>query len=202
MQHELVKLTQTIEWEGLESYFANFYSKVGRSGVRVRTSLMVGLHILKHIYHLSDEEVCKQYIVNPYYQYLCGEEFFQHDLKIERSSMTHWRNRVGSDSLVKLLQESLWVALIKSKALKAKDLKRITIDTIVQEKAVQYPTVAALHYKVIEKLSQAAKDNGIELCQNYIRVGKIVLIKVQCYRHAKQMKRTKKSMNKLKTYLG
>lgn len=33
-------------------------------------------------------------------------------------------------------KESLWVVL-KSKALKAKDLKRITIDTNVQEKAVQ-----------------------------------------------------------------
>ena len=76
--------------------------------------------------------------------------------------MTHQRNRVGSDSLVKLLQESLWVAL-KSKALKAKDLKRVTIDTTVQEKAVQYPTEAALHYKAIEKLSHVAKDNGIEL---------------------------------------
>ena len=125
---------------------------------------MVGLHILKHIYHLSDEVVCDQYIVNPYYQYLCGEELFQHDLKMERLSMTHWRNRVGSDSLVKLLQESLWVAL-KSKALKANDLKRITIDTTVQKKAVQYPTEAALHYKAIEKLGQAARDNGIELRQ-------------------------------------
>ena len=115
MQHELVKLTQTIEWEVLENHFAKFYSTAGRSGIKTR--LMVGLHILKHIYHLSDEVVCEQYIVNPYYQYLCGEEFFQRDLKMERSSMTHWRNRVGSDSLVKLLQESLWVAL-KNKALK------------------------------------------------------------------------------------
>lgn len=74
MQHELIKLTQTIEWDGLESHFAKFYSRVGHSGVK--TLPMVGLHILKHIYHLSDEEVCGQYIVNPYYQYLCGEGFF------------------------------------------------------------------------------------------------------------------------------
>lgn len=33
-------------------------------------------------------------------------------------------------------------------------------------------------------------------------VGKTELIMVQLYRHAKQMKRSKKSMNKLKTYLG
>lgn len=51
--------------------------------------------------------------------------------------MTHWRNRVGSDSLVKLLQGSLWIAL------KSKKLKEITIDTTVQAKAVQYPTAAA-----------------------------------------------------------
>ncbi len=81
-------------------------------------------------------------------------------------------------------------------------MKRITIDTTVQEKAVQYPTEAALHYKAIEKLGQAARNNGIELRQSYIRVGKTALIKVQRYRHAKQMKRAKKSMNKLKTYLG
>ena len=90
----------------------------------------------------------------------------------------------------------------KKQSSKGKRLKEDNIDTTVQEKAVQYPTEAALHYKAIEKLGQAARDNGIELRQSYIRVGKTALIKVQCYRHAKQMKRAKKSMNKLKTYLG
>ena len=97
MQHELVHLTNHIEWEELENHFAKFYSKFGRCGFNTR--LMVGLHILKHIYNLSDDMVCDQYVVNPYYQYFCGEEFFQHELKMERSSMTHWRNRVGGESL-------------------------------------------------------------------------------------------------------
>ena len=141
MQHELVLLAQHIEWEELENHFAKFYSKFGRCGVNTR--LMIGLHILKHIYNLSDEMVCEQYVVNPYYQYFCGEEFFQHELKMERSSMTHWRNRVGGESLTKLLQESLSVAL-NSKALKVRDLKRISVDTTVQEKAIQHPTEAVL----------------------------------------------------------
>ena len=34
MQHELVKLTQTIEWQGLENHFTKFYSTAGRSGVK------------------------------------------------------------------------------------------------------------------------------------------------------------------------
>ena len=71
MQHELVHLTNHIEWEELENHFAKFYSKFGRCGVNTR--LMVGLHILKHIYNLSDDMVCDQYVVNPYYQYFCGE---------------------------------------------------------------------------------------------------------------------------------
>ena len=53
MQHELVLLAHHIEWEELENHFAKFYSKFGRCGVNTR--LMIGLHILKHIYnrHLS-----------------------------------------------------------------------------------------------------------------------------------------------------
>jgi transposase, IS5 family len=50
---------------------------------------MAGLAILKHTYNLSDEMVCEQWIENPYYQYFCGEEFFQHRLPLDRSSMTH-----------------------------------------------------------------------------------------------------------------
>ena len=55
---------------------------------------MAGLAILKHTYNLSDEVVCEQWVENPYYQYFCGEEFFQHRLPLDRSSMTHWRNRM------------------------------------------------------------------------------------------------------------
>jgi IS5 family transposase len=71
---------------------------------------MAGLAILKHTYNLSDEVVCERWIENPYYQYFCGEEFFQHRLPLDRSSMTHWRNRMGEERLQALLQESLAVA--------------------------------------------------------------------------------------------
>ena len=162
---------------------------------------MVGLHILKHTYALSDEEVCDRWVENPYFQYFCGETFFQHDFPIERSSMTHWRKRVGDESLKVLLQESLVLGL-KSKALKPQDLTKITVDTTVQEKAITFPTDAKLHYKAIEKLGEAAKEHGVELRQSYVRVAKETLIMVQRYRHAKQMKRAKKSMRKLHTYLG
>ncbi|MBK8188054.1 MAG: transposase [Cellvibrio sp.] len=50
-------------------------------------------------YQLSDEAVCERWVENPYYQYFCGEEFFQHTFPIQRSSMTHWRKRVGESFL-------------------------------------------------------------------------------------------------------
>lgn len=60
---------------------------------------------------------------NPYYQFFCGEEFFQHRLVLDRSSLIRWRQRMGEERLQALLQESLSVA-VKTKAIKPSDLKR------------------------------------------------------------------------------
>ncbi len=56
---------------------------------------MVGLHYLKHTYNLSDEGVVSQWLENPYWQYFCGNEYFEHDFPIDASSMTRWRKRVS-----------------------------------------------------------------------------------------------------------
>lgn len=55
---------------------------------------MAGLAILKHTFNLSDDAVCTRYLDSPYWQYFCGEEFFQHRLPFDRSSMTRWRQRL------------------------------------------------------------------------------------------------------------
>lgn len=64
MQHELVKLSKAIDWEYLDKANAAYYSKDGRPGVKTR--LIVGLHILKQMYNLSDESVCDRWIYDPY----------------------------------------------------------------------------------------------------------------------------------------
>ena len=46
------------------------------------TRLMAGLAILKHTHDLSDEVLCERWVENPYYQFFCGEEFFQHRLRV------------------------------------------------------------------------------------------------------------------------
>jgi hypothetical protein len=58
-------------------------------------------------HNLSDEELCARWIENPYYQLFCGEELFVHKLQFDRSSLTRWRQRMGEQKLVALIQESL-----------------------------------------------------------------------------------------------
>jgi Transposase domain (DUF772) len=41
------------------------------------TRLMAGIAILKYMHDLSDEAVCDHWVENPYFQFFCGEEFFQ-----------------------------------------------------------------------------------------------------------------------------
>jgi transposase, IS5 family len=96
MKHALVKLGRAIDWGFLEQTFGAVYTdKPGQPPLPTR--LMAGLAILKHTYDLSDEALCDRWVENPYFQYFCGEEFFQHALVFDRSSLTRWRQRMGAD---------------------------------------------------------------------------------------------------------
>src|SRR5882672_10308432 len=127
IDHALVKLARTIDWRFLEEKFGAVY-KDGPGQPPLPTRLMAGLAILKHTYNFSDEVVCELWLENPYYQHFCGEEFFQHRLPLDRSSMTNWRNRMGEERLQALLQESLAVAT-RTGAMKPGDLARVIVDT-------------------------------------------------------------------------
>lgn len=140
-------------------------------------------------------------VENPYYQFFCGEEFFQHRLVFDRSSLTRWRQRMGEEKLQALLQESLAVAT-KTRAIKPSDLNRVIVDTTVQPKNVMFPTDARLLNRAREILVRLAEGAGIKLRQSYRRVGKFALIAHQRYAHAKQFKRANKALRKLRTYLG
>ena len=200
MDHALVKLARTIDWRFLEGKFAAVY-KDGPGPPPLPTRLMAGLAILKHTYNFSDEVVCELWLENPYYQYFCGEEFFQHRLPLDRSSMTIWRNRMGEERLQALLQESLAVAT-KTGAMKPSELSRVIVDTTVQPKNITFPTDAKLLNRAREKLVKLARKLGVELRQSYTRVGKFALIQHQRYAHAKQFKRANRALRTLKTYLG
>jgi IS5 family transposase len=89
--HALVTLASAMDWRFLEQRLGTVYDDdPGRPPLPTR--LMAGLAILKHMHNLSDEVLCERWIENPYFQLFCGEEFFQHQLPFDRSSMTRWRH--------------------------------------------------------------------------------------------------------------
>ena len=140
MDHPLVKLAGTIDWRFLEERFgAVYWDKPGQPPLPTR--LMAGLSILKHTHNPSDEELCARWIENPYYQLFCGEELFVHKLPFDRSSLTRWRQRMGEEKLVALIQESLNTAT-RTGAAKPSDFARVIVDSTVQPKAVAFPTNA------------------------------------------------------------
>src|SRR6201987_2693567 len=200
MSHPLVKLARTIDWPFLEQKFGAVYEdKPGRPPLPTR--LMAGLAILKHTYNLSDEVLCERWVENPYYQFFCGEEFFQHRRAFDPSALTRRRNRMGEERLQALLQESLSVTT-RTKAIKPSELSRVIVDTTVQPKNVTFPTDAKLLNRAREKLVRLANIHALPLRQSYARVGKFALIQHQRYAHAKQFKRANRMLRKLRTYLG
>ena len=200
MDHQLVALAHKVDWGFLEKRFGEVY-RDGPGQPPLPTRLMVGLTILKYTYDLSDEELCARWVENPYYQFFCGEEFFQHELVLDRSSLTRWRQRMGEERMNALLQESLSIA-VKSDALKPSELSEVIIDTTVEPKNVMFPTDARLLNRAREILVRLAKRHGVALRQSYARVGKFALIKHQRYAHAKQFKRANRALKTLRTYLG
>ena len=198
-RHELVKLSKLIDWEHFDAQWGDFFCEVGRPAIATR--LIAGLHYLKHTYGLSDEQVVRRWSENPYWQYFCGERYFQHELPLNPSSLTRWRQRLGETGVESLLAATIDAA-IESKAVKACDLKRVTVDTTVQEKAIAFPTDSRLYNRARERLVRLAKAHRIPLRQSYVRVGPRLLFQNNRYGHARQLRRQRRTTSKLKTVLG
>ncbi len=127
MGHPLARLAGAIDWGFLETSFDAVYADApGRPPLATR--LMAGLAILKHMHDLADEALCDRWLENPYFQLFCGEEFFQHKLPFDRSSLTRGRQRMGEEKLSALIQESLSVAT-RTGAAKPSDFSKVIVDT-------------------------------------------------------------------------
>ena len=198
-RHELYRLAGEIDWPTVEERFVWLYSEEGRPGIPIR--LMVGLHYLKHTFDRSDEAIVKCWVENPYWQYFCWEEYFRHQLPIDPSQMTRFRDRIGAEGCEYMLNLTV-VAGIATQTVAKKSLSEVTVDTTVQDKAIAFPTDAKLYHKARSSLVKLAKQLGICLRQSYKRLSKRALMMNGRYAHARQMQRAKREQKRLKTYLG
>ena len=108
---------------------------------------------------VSDEQVCAQWIENAYFQFFCGETYFQPKLPLDRTSMSVWRGRIGADKLEAAARRDAGAAR-RAKAVDPQ-MQRVTVDTTAQTKAVAHPTDSHLLMRAIEWLNRLAKRHGI-----------------------------------------
>lgn len=199
-EHPLYQLAEAIDWTRFEADLGALYTEdVGRPGLPTR--LMVGLHYLKYLFDESDESVVMKFVENPYWQHFCGRLYFEHELPCHPTSLVKWRRRLGAAGVEKLLTETLSTAK-REGAVGEREIKRVNVDTTVQEKAVAFPTDARLYHKARRALVRMAGSAGIPLRQTYVRLGQQALARQGRYAHARQMKRARRETKRLRQYLG
>jgi len=200
LHHPLVQLGMRIDWASFElALGATYHPTHGAPGIQTR--LMVALHYLKYQHDLSDENVVAHWVENPYWQHFSGQQFFQHQMPIEPSSMTRWRKRLGEAGAEQMLRSTIETG-IKMGVIRPAQLKRINVDTTVQTKAIRFPTDARLYNRCRERLVKTARRQGLKIKQSYQHTGKKLLLDVSRYAHARQMKRARAATRKLRTQLG
>jgi IS5 family transposase len=200
MDHELVRLAQTINWEVICTEFRPMYCPDnGRPAVPTR--LMAGLQLLKHTFSLSDEQVVTRWVENPYWQFFCGEEFFRHKLPIHPTQMTRWRQRIGEKGVEKLLQITIEAGKA-TQTITERSFEKVIVDTTVQPKAIQHPTDARLYRKVHAAMLRIAECEGLDLRQSYRKLMERAFRKHGGHAKAKQFKRARRVLKSLKTMAG
>lgn len=199
-RHELVKLAGLIDWDVFEREWSGFFpSTTGRPATPPR--LVAGLLYLQHAFRLSDEAVVARWVENPYYQHFTGEVFFQHRPPVDPSSLTRWRKRIGEEGVEWLLTQTIQAGC-KSGAIDEGSLKRVAVDTTVMEKTIAHPTDGRLYERARAQLITLAQEAGVDLRQSYARLAPRLALQVCRYAHAKQFRRMRKALRKLKGYVG
>ena len=191
-EHELVLLSEKIDWNYFEKEFSPLYSKVGNPSHPIR--FMVGCLLLKHLYNLGDETLEKAWIMNPYMQHFCGRVFFEHEFPCDPSNFVHFRKRIGEKGIEKIFAYS-----VRMHDAKTNTSNFVLSDTTVQENNTSFPTDAKLCKKVIDYCNKIARNEGIKQRQRYTKVSKQMVRNTYNGKHPKRAKTARKSQRQLKT---
>lgn len=191
-EHELVLLSEKIDWNYFEKEFSTLYSKVGNPSHPIR--FMVGCLLLKHLYNLGDETLEKAWIMNPYMQHFCGRVFFEHEFPCDPSNFVHFRKRIGEKGIEKIFAYS-----VRMHDAKTNTSNFVLSDTTVQENNTSFPTDAKLCKKVIDYCNKIAGNEGIKQRQRYTKVSKQMVRNTYNGKHPKRAKAARKSQRQLKT---
>ena len=179
--HELIKLADTIDWTSLSERLAKFYCPDNGRPTKPNRA-KVGLLMLKHLNHSSDEDVVDMLKRDLYAQYLCDVSLKEAAKFINPSTLTYFRKQIGFEG-VKLIETGVLSILKKNKVIRGRQL---VTDTTVMPANITYPTDVKLLDKVrrkaVEYLTQA-KNFGTQSYRTYQRTARKIVITYQKIRH-------------------
>jgi IS5 family transposase len=226
LRHPLAVLATRMPWASIEATLAPMFERRAREGrvlegsdlfgatavlagsgpsaagrPRLPIRLMVGLLYLKHAYNESDESVCERWAQDVYFQFFCGEEYFQARLPCDPTNLVRFRQALGEAGVEELLATTIATAT-QMKAITPAEFERVIVDSTVQEKAIAYPTDSRLLEVARIKLVCLAQRAGLVLKQTYEREGKRLRRRAGGYAHAKQFKRLRRVLKRQRTVLG
>lgn len=55
--------------------------------------------------------IVEKFVEIPYYQFFCGNEYFEHRIPIDSSSMRRFRKRMGKETIEELIKQTVTVTL-------------------------------------------------------------------------------------------
>lgn len=200
MRHSLVQLADKFNWDKIDELCgAKFCKNNGRTALPSR--MVVGLLLLKQMNDLSDEEVCAKFIENPYFQYFCGNKYFEHKIDLTSESLTNWRKRLGNEIFQQILVETIALGLAEE-VISPKELSEVISDTTVQEKNITYPTDGKLLCKALEQVVELGLACGVKFRQTYKRTAPRLKNNAARLSHARKPAQAKRETKRLRTLLG
>ena len=180
-EDKLLKLSHVINWESVFDRLCPYYSTRGRRGLPIR--MMVGLHILKHMENMSDEQCVARLKGDLYWMYFCGVEVDQLQGKykhLDRSSMSRFRSRIGEKGFG-AVEDIIRQYLLEQKEINTSEM---TTDSSCMAKNIAYPTDSALLdkgrrnlIKIVEKIKKVG-IKGAEKMRSFSRRSKKILLDI------------------------
>jgi IS5 family transposase len=180
MGHPLVRLGELVPWSDFDEAFGRFYKPVGRPAKPTR--LLVGLHYLKHTSDLSLRVLSTS----------ATDRSLSHDPLAQA-------DRARGDGAGPAGDGRGGVGEQDGEALEL-GAGDGGYDGAAQSDP--HPTDSRLYLKALEILVRQAKKAGITLRQSHTRLAKKAAAKAARYAHAKQYKRMRRELKRLRTYLG
>jgi IS5 family transposase len=194
--HELVTLAKRLPWDRLEARFARLYATSGRPSIPIR--VMVSLLLLQRMKDLSDEEIVKQWVQNPYWQFFSGMASFQWSIPCDPTELGKFRKRIGPDGAEQIFA---WTVEMHGETGRMQ-AETVVIDSTVQEKNITTPRDHKLYRRIIERLWSLAEKEGIDLRRSYRRTVHRLVLSLRTANFPRAKKQARKSERRLRTIAG